>query len=83
MFLSMEGPPISMFNPSRYAQLWIARGHHAATDLRKCRQQKEMDVLPGQIAIWKCTNVIFVLLCTVLNLIVSFMIKTLCFQYNE
>ena len=54
MFLPIEGPPISMFNASRYAHLWIAKGRHAATDLGKCRQQKEVDVLPGQLAIWKC-----------------------------
>jgi hypothetical protein len=54
MFLSIEGPPIHMFDPSKYAQLWIARGRHAATDFGKCKQPKAVDVLPGQLAIWKC-----------------------------
>ena len=54
MFLSIEGPPLSMFNANKYAQLWITRGRHAATDLGKCRKQKKVDVLPGQLAIWKC-----------------------------
>ena len=64
-----SGPPISMFKPSKYVQLWIARSHHAVTDLGKCRQEKEMDVLPGQTGYLKMHVTFFVLLCDEFNLI--------------
>jgi len=32
MFVGMEGPPMSSFEPTAYVKAWLAAGRHAATD---------------------------------------------------
>ena len=40
MFISMEGPPMSSFEPSAYVKSWIAAGCHEATDMDGARLKK-------------------------------------------
>ncbi len=39
MFIRINGPPVELFNPTKYVKSWLAGGHHAASDknLRKNR----------------------------------------------
>jgi len=53
MFVGMEGPPMSSFNPTAYVKSWLAAGRHAATDMGKTKKEKEVRAGPGQVAIWK------------------------------
>ena len=41
IFLKVNGPPPSTFNPSPYAELWLKDGHHAASDEPTGKPTKE------------------------------------------
>jgi len=53
MFVDMEGPPMSSFEPIAYVKSWLAAGRHAATDMSKTKKETEVTAGPGQVAIWK------------------------------
>jgi len=54
MFVGMEGPPMSSFEPTAYVKSWLAAGRHAAaTDMGKTKKETEVRAGPGQVAIWK------------------------------
>jgi hypothetical protein len=56
MLISMAGPPLDKWCPITYVKSWLAKGHHAATDLGKAREKiGKGDKIPaGRKAIWKC-----------------------------
>ena len=33
LFLKMVGPPLEQFQPLQYVKSWLAKGHHAASDV--------------------------------------------------
>jgi len=53
MFVDMEGPLMSSFEPTAYVKSWLAAGRHAATDMGKTKKETEVRAGPGQVAIWK------------------------------
>ena len=54
MFVAIEGPPITQFDPVSYVKLWLSLGRHAATDMGNAKKDKVIKIEPGTIALWKC-----------------------------
>ena len=43
MFLKLVGPPLHQFQPLPYVKSWLAKGHHAATDINSIAHQDQQD----------------------------------------
>ena len=43
MFLELVGPPLHQLQPLPYVKSWLAKGHHAATDINSIAHQDQKD----------------------------------------
>jgi len=45
LFIKVNGPLPSLFNPTPYVELWLREGHHSSTDKPTGKQSKLKDTL--------------------------------------
>ena len=56
MFLKLVavGPPLHQFQPLPYVKSWLAKGHHAATDINSIAHQDKQDDKETEMStVWK------------------------------
>ena len=54
MFLKLVGPPLHQFQPLLYGKRWLAKGHHAATDINSIAHQDPQDDKETEMStVWK------------------------------
>lgn len=53
MFLKLVAPPLHQFQPLSYVKSWLAKGHHAATDVNSSTHQQDNTSGGEMFAVWK------------------------------
>lgn len=48
MFISIMGPPLTVFNPTPYSKSWLQRGNHSAGDTNSVKRQQSSTKCPFQ-----------------------------------
>ncbi|XP_030046369.1 E3 SUMO-protein ligase KIAA1586-like [Microcaecilia unicolor] len=54
MFIKIVGPPLTQFDPTKYVQSWMLRGHRSAIDTRSKQRNRDTEPIPGMTQIWSC-----------------------------
>ena len=52
MFIRMVGPPLTQFNPKKYMESWLLRGHFAVDTKSKKQAREEEDTSENMLKVW-------------------------------
>ena len=50
--------PIKQWHPLPYVKRWLSAGHHDATDAGSAQEKTHVNESDGQLAVWKCFNML-------------------------
>jgi hypothetical protein len=52
MFIKIVGPPVSQFDPTKFAESWLLLGHHSTIYTKSKERNRDIEPPEGMTRIW-------------------------------